>query len=141
LKKKSSGNYFKAGAYTQSNCSKEKKCSAENFGEVRIYKLLVDHSDSQSLSALTVSMASANETVAPPIETPLTVTESPSKEPEQAVTQAVTVTEKESVTIEPAVIETLPSTSEISWKTKVKQWLIAFSQRTSAAFKSRTELL
>jgi hypothetical protein len=39
MKKASSGNYFKAGAYTQSNCSKEKDCSENNFGEVVIYKL------------------------------------------------------------------------------------------------------
>lgn len=45
LTKKGSGNYFKAGAYTQSNCSKEKKkaCSDNNYGEVVIYKLLVQH--------------------------------------------------------------------------------------------------
>lgn len=41
MKKASSGNYFKAGAYTQSNCSKEKDCSNNNFGEVVIYKLAV----------------------------------------------------------------------------------------------------
>lgn len=39
LKKASAGNYFKAGSYTQSNCSKEKDCSNSNFGEVVIYKL------------------------------------------------------------------------------------------------------
>ncbi|OGI28546.1 MAG: hypothetical protein A2288_03345 [Candidatus Moranbacteria bacterium RIFOXYA12_FULL_44_15] len=44
LKKKASGCYFKAGAYTQSNCSKEKNCSDSNFGEVAIYDLSVDHS-------------------------------------------------------------------------------------------------
>lgn len=44
LKKKGDGNYFKAGAYAQSNCSKEKKsCGDSNYGEVVIYKLLVDH--------------------------------------------------------------------------------------------------
>ncbi|MDP1883779.1 MAG: polysaccharide lyase family 7 protein [Candidatus Moranbacteria bacterium] len=43
MDKKSSGNYFKAGAYTQSNCSKEKSCSDSNFGEVVIHKLTVQH--------------------------------------------------------------------------------------------------
>lgn len=43
LKKKASGCYFKAGAYTQSNCSKEKNCSDSNFGEVAIYSLSVNH--------------------------------------------------------------------------------------------------
>lgn len=43
MAKKSSGNYFKAGAYTQSNCSKEKSCDDGNFGEVVIHKLSVQH--------------------------------------------------------------------------------------------------
>ena len=42
LAKKSSGNYFKAGAYTQSNCSKESDCSDNNYGEVEIYKLILN---------------------------------------------------------------------------------------------------
>ncbi|KKQ51719.1 MAG: Polyguluronate lyase [Parcubacteria group bacterium GW2011_GWD2_38_11] len=43
MKKSSSGNYFKAGAYTQSNCSKETDCSGNNFGEAILYKLSVQH--------------------------------------------------------------------------------------------------
>jgi hypothetical protein len=43
LNKSDSGDYFKAGAYTQSNCSKETNCVSSNFGEVVIYKLLVQH--------------------------------------------------------------------------------------------------
>ena len=43
LQKKTSGCYFKAGAYTQSNCSKESDCSDNNFGEVVIHKLTVSH--------------------------------------------------------------------------------------------------
>ncbi len=39
LSKSTSGCYFKAGAYTQSNCSKESDCSSNNFGEVVIYDL------------------------------------------------------------------------------------------------------
>lgn len=50
MKSKSSGNYFKAGAYTQSNCSKESECSANNYGEVTIYKLAVFHGDSAELN-------------------------------------------------------------------------------------------
>lgn len=49
LKKASSGNYFKAGAYTQSNCSKEKVCADNNFGEVVIYKLDVQHLSSNEV--------------------------------------------------------------------------------------------
>jgi hypothetical protein len=43
LSKKGAGYYFKAGAYIQSNCSKEKNCSSYNYGEVVIYKLEVQH--------------------------------------------------------------------------------------------------
>ena len=45
LQKKYSNAYFKAGAYPQSNCSKEEKslCNAQNYGEVIIYKALVTH--------------------------------------------------------------------------------------------------
>lgn len=55
LKKKTTGNYFKAGAYAQSNCSKEKVCNDSNFGEVVIYKLLVEHQDAND--AATPSLA------------------------------------------------------------------------------------
>lgn len=44
LDKSYSGAYFKAGAYTQSNCSKEDNCSDGNYGEVVIYSLNVSHS-------------------------------------------------------------------------------------------------
>jgi hypothetical protein len=43
LKIKTDGCYFKAGAYAQSNCSKEKNCSEGNYGEVVIYDLKVTH--------------------------------------------------------------------------------------------------
>lgn len=46
LKKSFSNSYFKAGAYTQSNCSTEKNsslCNADDFGEVVIYHLEVTH--------------------------------------------------------------------------------------------------
>lgn len=44
LSKNGNGYYFKAGAYTQSNCSKEASCSPSNYGEVHIYNLWVSHS-------------------------------------------------------------------------------------------------
>lgn len=46
LKKSYSDAYFKAGAYTQSNCSKEASglCTSSNYGEVVIYDLVVTHS-------------------------------------------------------------------------------------------------
>lgn len=43
LSKKKSGLYFKAGAYTHSNCSIEASCSDDNYGEVQIYNLVVMH--------------------------------------------------------------------------------------------------
>ncbi len=46
LTKSYSGAYFKAGAYTQSNCSTEGStslCTASNFGEMVIYQVLVSH--------------------------------------------------------------------------------------------------
>jgi len=45
LNKDYSGAYFKAGAYTQSNCSREESanCNDGNFGEVIIYNLSVTH--------------------------------------------------------------------------------------------------
>lgn len=47
LNKDYSGAYFKAGAYTQSNCESDKEgsslCNANNFGEVVIYSATVTH--------------------------------------------------------------------------------------------------
>jgi hypothetical protein len=42
MSKSASGCYFKAGAYTQSNCSKESDCSNGNFGEVIVHKLVLN---------------------------------------------------------------------------------------------------
>ncbi|CAB61821.1 MULTISPECIES: polysaccharide lyase family 7 protein [Streptomyces] len=39
-----SGNYFKAGGYTQANCGNSSPCSSSNYGQVSVYKLLVNHS-------------------------------------------------------------------------------------------------
>ncbi len=41
--KASSGDYFKVGAYTQSNCSHEAACGPNNFGEVEVYNTWVQH--------------------------------------------------------------------------------------------------
>ncbi|MGA5606383.1 polysaccharide lyase family 7 protein [Streptomyces griseoincarnatus] len=38
-----SGNYFKAGGYTQANCGNSSPCSSSNYGQVTIYKLQVTH--------------------------------------------------------------------------------------------------
>ncbi|MDT8915948.1 polysaccharide lyase family 7 protein [Amycolatopsis sp. PS_44_ISF1] len=43
--KKSSGDYFKAGVYTQANCDKSSPCSAQNYGETVVYGLTVAHQD------------------------------------------------------------------------------------------------
>ncbi|MCP2169521.1 chondroitinase-B domain-containing protein [Goodfellowiella coeruleoviolacea] len=45
ISKSFSGGYFKAGVYTQANCSNSSPCSAGNYGEVRIYDLTVTHDD------------------------------------------------------------------------------------------------
>ncbi|MFE9366059.1 polysaccharide lyase family 7 protein [Streptomyces sp. NPDC006978] len=39
-----SGNYFKAGAYTQANCDNSSPCSSSNYGQVSVYNLQVTHS-------------------------------------------------------------------------------------------------
>jgi len=39
----SSGDYFKAGAYTQANCSNSAPCSDSNYGQVNVYGLTVSH--------------------------------------------------------------------------------------------------
>lgn len=62
LSKKSSGNYFKAGAYTQSNCSKESDCSSSNFGEVVIYNLFVQHGSGTLKTAASPTLDPAPET-------------------------------------------------------------------------------
>jgi hypothetical protein len=43
LSVKSSGDYFKAGVYTQANCGNSTPCAADNFGEAVIYGLTVSH--------------------------------------------------------------------------------------------------
>jgi hypothetical protein len=43
LARSGGGHYFKAGAYTQSNCTREVACGAENLGEVLVYRLEVSH--------------------------------------------------------------------------------------------------
>ena len=39
----SSSNFYKAGAYTQANCTNSSPCSTSNYGEVMIYNLSVTH--------------------------------------------------------------------------------------------------
>ncbi|WP_083752476.1 chondroitinase-B domain-containing protein [Saccharothrix sp. ALI-22-I] len=43
ISKSFSGGYFKAGAYTQANCTNSSPCSGGNYGEVKIYGLSVTH--------------------------------------------------------------------------------------------------
>ncbi|SOD62261.1 Alginate lyase [Streptomyces zhaozhouensis] len=38
-----STNYFKAGAYTQANCQNSSPCDEDNYGEVEIHELTVEH--------------------------------------------------------------------------------------------------
>ncbi|WP_235978454.1 MULTISPECIES: polysaccharide lyase family 7 protein [Streptomyces] len=42
-----STNYFKTGAYTQAHCGNSSPCSADNYGEVKIYGLDVTHGGDQ----------------------------------------------------------------------------------------------
>ncbi|MEV4411488.1 polysaccharide lyase family 7 protein [Catellatospora sp. NPDC049609] len=44
LSKSFSGAYFKAGAYTQANCTNSSPCSSTNYGQVIIYSVTVSHS-------------------------------------------------------------------------------------------------
>lgn len=43
ISKSFSGGYFKAGAYTQANCSNSSPCSSGNYGEVVVYEVTVGH--------------------------------------------------------------------------------------------------
>ena len=43
IRKAYNGAYFKAGAYTQANCSNTSDCSTDNYGEAVIYDLRVEH--------------------------------------------------------------------------------------------------
>ncbi|WP_330455554.1 polysaccharide lyase family 7 protein [Streptomyces sp. NBC_00820] len=38
-----SGNYFKAGAYVQANCTNSSPCSSTNYGETNAYSVTVSH--------------------------------------------------------------------------------------------------
>ena|GEM_PF-843049 len=88
LSKSGSGNYFKAGAYTQSNCSKETVCDSSNYGEVIIYNLLVKHASSSSDSVILTNFPSpipAPEPAPTPEPTPEpTPTPTPIPEPAPA---------------------------------------------------------
>ncbi|HEX4250898.1 MAG TPA: polysaccharide lyase family 7 protein [Pseudonocardia sp.] len=41
------GAYFKAGAYTQANCTDSKPCSKSNYGETTVYSVVVSHQVTQ----------------------------------------------------------------------------------------------
>jgi hypothetical protein len=43
LNRSYSGAYFKAGAYTQANCSNSSPCASDNYGEALIYNVAVAH--------------------------------------------------------------------------------------------------
>jgi hypothetical protein len=44
ISKSFSGAYFKAGAYTQANCSNSSPCAATNYGQTTLHSLAVSHS-------------------------------------------------------------------------------------------------
>jgi len=62
LKKIGSGNYFKAGVYTQSNCTKETSCNSNNYGEVNIYNVWVQHQSISSILDITAPTVPNNLT-------------------------------------------------------------------------------
>lgn len=70
LSKSGSGNYFKAGAYTQSNCSKETVCSDSNYGEVIIYGLAVRHESENDAPVLLASAPASAAPATTPTPTP-----------------------------------------------------------------------
>jgi hypothetical protein len=45
------GAYFKAGAYTQANCTNSVPCTGDNYGETLIYQLQVAHTDAPTPQA------------------------------------------------------------------------------------------
>ncbi|MCC8243070.1 chondroitinase-B domain-containing protein [Saccharothrix luteola] len=47
ISKSFTGGYFKAGAYTQANCTNSSPCGAGNYGEVQVYGLSVTHDGDQ----------------------------------------------------------------------------------------------
>ena len=44
ISKSFTGGYFKAGAYTQANCTNSSPCSSSNYGEVHLYGVSIQHS-------------------------------------------------------------------------------------------------
>jgi len=83
LKKSGSGYYFKAGAYTQSNCSKESDCSSNNYGEVVIYNLLLNKDTNTVVPIPTPVPTPAPEPTPAPAPSP-EPTPSPTPEPTPA---------------------------------------------------------
>ena len=89
LSKKGSGYYFKAGAYTQSNCSKESVCDGGNYGEVVIYDLAVKHGKSSSeLSVPEASVAAQVQEAVAPEEQVAQAEEASSVEPVSELAQS-----------------------------------------------------
>ncbi len=43
------GGYFKAGAYTQANCTNSAPCSERNYGQVTVYRISVTHRSAPAL--------------------------------------------------------------------------------------------
>ncbi|SMD09648.1 chondroitinase-B domain-containing protein [Kibdelosporangium aridum] len=60
ISKNFSTGYFKAGAYTQANCSKSSPCNESNYGEVKIYGLTVTHTGNQA-PGRTVNVANSTQ--------------------------------------------------------------------------------
>ncbi|PFG32351.1 polysaccharide lyase family 7 protein [Sanguibacter antarcticus] len=67
-----SGNYFKAGAYTQANCTNSSPCSSSNYGQVSIFKLAVTHTSDSAEPVETTDPVETPEPVetTEPVETP-----------------------------------------------------------------------
>ncbi|MFA6973730.1 MAG: polysaccharide lyase family 7 protein [Parcubacteria group bacterium] len=95
LNKSGSGNYFKAGAYTQSNCSKEAVCSSSNYGEVVVYNLAVQHATANAAPILTSMTTPLPTPIPAPTPTPTptpTTTPTPTPTPTPTTTPTPTPT-------------------------------------------------
>lgn len=140
LKKKGSGYYFKAGAYTQSNCSKEKRCDSGNFGEVNIYRLSLN--DTGAVSPIA---AGAPSPVVSPASSPISDTKPVQALSAESVSEQVPAADSAPVSDSaPALVP--ESTAEISpiaehsWYKKIRQWIGSVVSLVASVFESGASL-
>ncbi|WP_418275376.1 polysaccharide lyase family 7 protein [Isoptericola jiangsuensis] len=76
IKHTASGNYFKAGAYTQANCNNSSPCDSSNYGQTSLYQLQVTHTGTG-----TTPTEPPVEPTEEPTEPPVEPTEEPTEPP------------------------------------------------------------